>query len=268
MAVAEGLVARPFFNVGTPRLPDLDDELQARILTFSREARAAVCCKSWKDSLYTSLFLKQHGEFNRLVAHYEDRGLPFYYSAVRPLSEEFEESVNYNFHFGPNGRYVLTWQRVFDAWSSQTEQHFGSWRIDLGEVLCETLEPPPTKRDLDREIRYAPPGYKFSITLEEILNAGCTYYTAPPGSPVASWELTVRTGKAAEESPAHIQGMWRQEVAYRPQDVPASVVPPNENARFVEIDGELHEVSGDIVANWPEDAWPRLMRCRLRFGIN
>ena len=26
--------------------------------------------------------------------------------------------------------------------------------------------------------------------------------------------------------------------------------------------------SGDIVANWPEEQWPRLMRCRLRFGIN
>ena len=24
---------------------------------------------------------------------------------------------------------------------------------------------------------------------------------------------------------------------------------------------------GDIVANWPEDDWPRLMRCRLLFGI-
>jgi hypothetical protein len=26
--------------------------------------------------------------------------------------------------------------------------------------------------------------------------------------------------------------------------------------------------TGDIVANWPEEQWPRLMRCRLRFGIN
>ena len=37
--------------------------------------------------------------------------------------------------------------------------------------------------------------------------------------------------------------------------------------------GAIHEYltcpsgAGDIVANWPEDQWPRLMRCRLRFGI-
>jgi hypothetical protein len=43
---------------------------------------------------------------------------------------------------------------------------------------------------------------------------------------------------------------------------------PDENSKFVEVDGELVEVSPDIRDNHPEADWARLMGFRLRFGID
>lgn len=189
----------------------------------------------------------------------------FYYNAVRPLGEDFEESVGYNFDFAPDGTYRMQWTRTFDAWSSQSEQHFGRWCLVLDHVCCETLSPKDAASD--REVRYAPPGHTFKLPLHEILDANGSYYQAPPGSPAARWELPARTGKHEDESSPVFAGMWQAvEVAPAAAEVPRTPFRPD--ARFVEIDGEMHEVSGDIVANWPEQDWVRLMRCRLRFGIS
>eukprot|EP00439_Symbiodinium_sp_Y106_P044670 s2214_g5.t1 len=57
-------------------------------------------------------------------------------------------------------------------------------------------------------------------------------------------------------------GNWEPVPAVQQEAVQRPVRP---DSRYVEIDGVIHEVSGDIVANWPEDDWPRLMRCRLLF---
>ena len=115
-------------------------------------------------------------------------------------------------------------------------------------------------------MRYAPPGYRFNVPVNDILKANGAYFQAPLGSLAASWELPARTGKQ-EDTGNVVPGMWQGEVV-----VPAAAetfqVPVRADARFVEIDGEMHEVSGDIVANWPEDDWARIMKVRLRFGIN
>jgi len=42
----------------------------------------------------------------------------------------------------------------------------------------------------------------------------------------------------------------------------------DEDARFVEVDGDVVEVSADIRKNYPEEQWAKLMRCRLRFGLS
>ncbi|CAE7204655.1 unnamed protein product [Symbiodinium natans] len=149
----------------------------------------------------------------------------------------------------------LAWTRTYDAWSSQGEQHYGRWSLEGERVCCETLE--PREEASETEMRYAPAGYKFAVPIDDILSAQGGYFQAKDGSKAADWELPARTGKLDE-------GMWEPVQATEPEAVHR---PARADARYVEIDGVVHEVAGDIVANWPEDQWPRLMRCRLRFGI-
>jgi len=192
------------------------------------------------------------------------------FQAVRPLGEDFEESVCYNFVFLAGGEYTMQWNRTFDAWSSQSEQHYGRWTLFKGQVLCETL----SFQDIgDREVRYAPAGYKFELPIVDILYSGedgVHYFQAADGSPPKDWELPARTGKEqSSSSSVWTKGMWQshQATAPCPPTVPYRTQ-VRSNARFVDIDGEMHEVAGDIVTNWPEHEWGRLMRCRLRWGIN
>jgi hypothetical protein len=239
-------------------LPDLDTELHSKILEYVTEPRACFSCRMWKERLCASLHLKCRSEFKRRLA--EHGKMVFYYSAVRPLAEDFEESVAYNFTFAPDGTYHMQWTRVWDAWSTQGEQQEGHWHICLDQISCETTTPNESN---EWEIRYAPSGYKFDVPIESILMTNGAYYTAPLGSPAVPWEQPARTGKEMDQS-VKVQGMWQ---AVTREEGDAFVAPPHENARFVEIDGEMHEVSADIVQNWPEQSWPHLMKCRLRFGL-
>jgi len=247
-------------------VPDLDEELHAKVLEFVTEPRACISCQSWKKKLYPALQLDYLIQFNKRVN--EEGQISFCYQAVRPLGEDFEESVGYYFKFAKDGTYSMQWTRTFDAWSSQSEQQFGQWRIYMEFVLCETLAPP--QEVSDREVRYAPPGYKFQMPINDILCAKDGYFQVADGARAAPWELPARTGKMEEKSSVWTPGMWQREVAAPPPSPAPRTdfqAPYRADARFVEIDGEMHEVSGDIVANWPEHDWARLMRCRLRWGI-
>lgn len=244
-------------------LPCLDEELQAKVLAFVTEPKASITCLTWKNKLYQTLHLELRARFN-LQLH-EKGKVGFYYGAVRPLGEDFEESASYNFAFLSNGTYKMQWTRTYDAWSSQTEQHFGAWHIFLDQVVCESLE--PLEAVSDREVRYAPAGYKFQVPVNDIIKADGAYFQAPLGAAAAAWELPVRTGKHEnEDDSATTIGKW-ESVEVAPAAAQAFHAPLRADARFVEIDGDMHEVSGDIVANWPESDWARLMKCRLRFGI-
>mmetsp|Transcript_1700 Transcript_1700/g.4315 ORF Transcript_1700/g.4315 Transcript_1700/m.4315 type:complete len:249 (-) Transcript_1700:322-1068(-) len=243
-------------------LPLLDDELQAKILEYVTEPKACLSCKSWKSQLYDSLKLEHRVHFRRRL---EDEGeVAFCYNAVRPLGEDFEESVAFNFRFFPNGAYRLAWTRTYDAWSSQGEQHLGKWIMHKDQICCETLD---KKEVSETEMRFAPAGYKFAMPVLDILTAEGGYFQAPDGSKAADWELPARTGKCSSS-----QTWWPSqatEVTQVETSAPETMhrAQPRADARYVEIDGEVHEVSGDIVANYPEDCWERLMACRLRFGI-
>jgi len=120
-------------------------------------------------------------------------------------------------------------------------------------------------------VRYAAGGFRFEIPLEDIELAAGTYYQVADGSPPAKWELAARTGNDSKD--AHLcwtEGQWKHPVRTDQATTPAPVAVTrlNPDARFVDIDGDMHEVSGDIVANHPEENWAMLMKCRLRFGIN
>ncbi|CAK0883427.1 unnamed protein product [Prorocentrum cordatum] len=238
----------------------MDEELHLKVLSYVAEPKASLSCKSWREFLCRTLHLGLRSGFYRTLA--AGGKVVFCYNAVRPLAEDFEESVSYNFVFEPGGFYRMQWTRTFDAWSSQSEQQHGRWQVILDSLLCETLEP---KREVrENEVRFAPPGYRFRIPIDDVLQAAGTYYTTPLGSPAAEWELPARTGKEDRDF-CTVRSAWETPQV---EDAPSVHVPFREGARFVEIDGEMHEVSGDIVSNWPEDEWPRLMKCRLRWGIN
>merc|ERR1719296_509646 len=107
----------------------------------------------------------------------------------------------------------MQWTRVWDAWSSQSEQHVGQWRVDggTGALCCETTAPDEKQVNVDREVRFAEPGYKFSVPIQDILMTNGRHYTAPLGSPAASWELTARTGKTGEDEnrSVRVEGLWQ-----------------------------------------------------------
>ncbi|CAJ1364928.1 unnamed protein product [Effrenium voratum] len=256
-----------FAIVGMSPLPPLDEVLHAKILGYVTEPKACVSCQSWKQYLYDALKLEPRIRFMQRVK--ENGSVTFCYNAVRPLGEDFEESVGYTFNFFSDGIYRLAWTRTYDAWSSQGEQHYGKWAVDMDHVCCETLEPKVQAEET--EMRYAPAGFKFAVPLEEILNAKGGYFQAKDGSRAAEWELPARTGKIDSGDSVWTAGMWaplESEVSQvQAPQAPQVLSSMRADARYVDIDGEMHEVSGDIVANWPEDQWPRLMRCRLRFGI-
>jgi hypothetical protein len=252
--------------------PSLDDVIHAKILAYTTEQKASISCRSWKDQLYESLQLDHRIRFKKQLAL---GPVAFSYNAVRPLGEDFEESCGYNFEFARDGSYTMQWARTFDAWSSQSEQQFGHWSIAQDHLFCETLD--PNRPVGDREVRFAPAGYKFSVAIDDILDSKGTYFQERTGAPPKPWEKTARTGLVDENSSVLTQGMWQTETAEAsPAEAPAagySAAPApaarlRAEARFVEIDGEMHEVSGDIVASRPEEQWAQLMKCRLRFGIN
>lgn len=249
----------------------MDDDLHCKILDYVSEPKACVACHAWRDHLYDSLKLRFGISFRRQLAK---DPVSFSYNAVRPLAEDFEESVSYNFLFSANGTYKMQWARTFDAWSSQSEQQFGKWSVVKEEVLCETME--PDREVTETEVRFAPPGYRFNVAIEDILSSEGRYFQDKLGAPPKPWETTARTGKI-DETAVLPKGMW-QAVEASPQpgvyyEVTTQAAAPFQpqlraDARFIEIDGEMHEVAGDIVANRPESEWAQLMRCRLRFGIN
>ncbi|CAK9067932.1 unnamed protein product [Durusdinium trenchii] len=193
--------------------PHLDDRLVANILSYVTEIKASSSCQTWKEHLYDALKLEPQVCFMRRIL--EEKSVSFCYNAVRPLGEDFEESVGYNFSFFAGGIYRLAWTRTYDAWSSQGEQHYGSWKIHLGHVYCETLE--PTEEAGESEMRYAPAGYKFALPIHDILSAKGGYFQAKDGSKAAAWELPARTGKVESES-IFTEGMWEPVVVDRTQE--------------------------------------------------
>jgi len=246
----------------------MEDDIHAKILAFVADHKAGVSCQAWKNFLYTSLYLQHRIRFNRQL----DKGsVIFSYNAVRPLGEDFEESVSYNFAFASNHTYTMQWTRTFDAWTSQSEQQCGCWSIVKDQLLCETHE--PRRKVGDNEVRFAEAGWKFYVAIDDILDSRGIYFQDTIGAQPKRWELIARTGREStsktlswQESDAEATSAGNSPTARLV--LAPSFAPPQEDARFVDIDGDMHEVSGDIAANWPEHEWERLMRCRLRFGIN
>jgi hypothetical protein len=166
-----------------------------------------------------------------------------------------EECLSFTFSFRADGLYSLQWFR--EGLTVDNEQQHGKWKVVADKIWCETL-PPPQEVD-ERLLRYANAGRTFELPVEDVLSKTTT------GNDLCGWEMSARgltSRSVVDECPSDLP------------DAPISASMPytvdlaeaSDHAHLVEIDGELHEVCRDIVQNWPENEWGRLMQCRLRFG--
>jgi hypothetical protein len=228
----------------------LDELAVQRILSFVNVPSGCLTCKTWNEQLHEQLRLAHRIRFHKLVRKAGSVG--YHHSAVRAFGQDFEECVAYQFEFFADGSYTLQWNRSFGQWSASNQRQVGSWNVVGENLVCESVAGPKVP---DNEVRYAPGGLIFALPIESV----CMGNTAADGNDVYSWEYGIR----GEPVPEIKKTFWEVEE----HDARAQVLPQDPNARYVEIDGDLHEVSGDIRERYPEADWQRLMQCRVRFGL-
>lgn len=225
----------------------LDDAALDRILLYNLNPKARLCCQTWNAKVLSSLQLEHRIAFRKALAQ---GALSYHHCGVRSMGCDFEECVAYQFNFSHDGTFKAQWNRSFGQWSAANERQSGRWSV-IGDLLeCVTTQGPEVA---DGCVLYAPAGRVFRLPVATVLSGNTSADNATP-----AWEYQVR-GTPAPETEVKF------ETAVQQDDNP--IVQLHPNARFVEIDGELHEVSGDIVDNYPDSEWERLMRCRIRFGL-
>eukprot|EP00929_Paragymnodinium_shiwhaense_P117834 TRINITY_DN8912_c0_g1_i1.p2 TRINITY_DN8912_c0_g1~~TRINITY_DN8912_c0_g1_i1.p2 ORF type:complete len:251 (-),score=31.51 TRINITY_DN8912_c0_g1_i1:80-832(-) len=241
----------------------LDDSAITRILSFTTEPRGRVACKYWDEYLNESLSLQVRAKLNRLIA--EDGIWVYHHTAVRELGDQFEECVAYQFDFKASG-YEMQWTRTFDGWTSINERQCGHWTVVGDQIRCETTEGPEVA---EGQVRYAPAGRVVELPADVVLKGR----TAADGT-TPDWEYAARgiphprDAEARRAKPVADAGGYQEPAADFPEPTRNTRAQQDDfQARFVQIDGDIHQVSNDIVQNWPESEWERLMKCRLRFGI-
>jgi len=233
----------------------VDDAALERILSYNIDPCARLCCRSWDKYVSTSLELQYRIRFHKGVR--EQGPLSYHHCGVRTMGEDFQECVAYQFEFFASGVFTTDWNRSFGQWSAANERQVGTWKVDGDQVKCETTVGPA---QVDGCVQFAPAGRKFSLPVDAVLAR-----TSQSDDKAPKWEYAVRGVPVPDvqmESVAPVSdvsgdgngALW-QAMA-------------NDNARFVDIDGELHEVSADIAQTYPEAEWVKLMRCRVRFGLS
>lgn len=166
------------------------------------------------------------------------------------MGSDFEECVAYQFEFSASGTYDAQWNRSFGQWSAANERQVGRWEV-VGDMLrCKTHAGPSAA---DGVVQYAPAGRVFELPIASVLAGNSQSDDTPP-----PWEYGVRG------APVPLVTMKSEK-----DNADGPVAPPRaSDAHFVFVDGELHEVSADIVDNYAECEWQRLMSCRIRFGLS
>mmetsp|Transcript_92105 Transcript_92105/g.159906 ORF Transcript_92105/g.159906 Transcript_92105/m.159906 type:complete len:250 (-) Transcript_92105:53-802(-) len=235
---------------------ELDDVCLMRLLQYVNQPVARLCCRHWADYLFDSLRLEPLIRFQKAVSAASEGCLSYHHSTVHDLGG-MEECVSFTFSFSADQHYTLHWFR--EGLTSDNEQQYGAWHVVGDEVECTTLT--SLEEVDDRYLRFADAGRMFSVPVSDILQG-----TTKSDNKLLGWELTAR-GLARKpnfpglsESVAVDSEVSLQELQSR------AAQPVRVNARYVEIDEEMHEVHQDIIENWAESDWVRLMRCRLRFG--
>lgn len=235
----------------------LDDECLTRILHFVNCPSLRLCCQQWASHIFSSLLLEPKIRFHKAVRSASQGKLSYYHSTVLDFGG-MEECSSFSFTFRSSGHYLLQWFR--EGLTSDNEQQYGRWLVVAHDILCETLE--PTEEPDPAMLRFAEPGRSFRVPV----NAALSGHTC--ADDLVGWERPAR-GICPGQKLAQSEEEEEQEelqVVTEARSQPQRNVPARENARFIEVDGDMVEVHMDVIENWPEADWTRLMRCRLRFG--
>eukprot|EP00927_Polykrikos_kofoidii_P021412 TRINITY_DN20255_c0_g1_i1.p1 TRINITY_DN20255_c0_g1~~TRINITY_DN20255_c0_g1_i1.p1 ORF type:complete len:258 (-),score=41.46 TRINITY_DN20255_c0_g1_i1:40-780(-) len=233
---------------------ELDGAAQEQVLSFVNEARARTCCRAWDKFIVDSLNLSHAMEFGKLLTARSGK-VRYHHSAVRTLGQDFEECVAYQFEFTASKMYSLQWNRSFGQWSAANEKQIGKWRV-VGNVLrCESVTGPEVE---DGCVRFAPAGRVFELPVSVVVSGNTLVDEVAP-----LWEYEVR---GVPPPPVAITTPAREDTVAT-NSIDRLGMMRREDSRYVEIDGEVHEVAGDIQRNYPESEWGRLMSCRARFGL-
>lgn len=254
-------------------MPSVLDDTAAvdRVLAFISVPEASLCCSIWAKYLYGSLQLQERIRFNRLV--HSKGSISYHHNGCRSFGDDFEESVAFQFDFLANRTYNLQWSRSFGQWTAANERQIGGWVISGDRLCCNTVEGPEVP---EGSVRYAPVGRSFELRIQDILGGNSQSDEQAP-----AWEYKVRGVPVPEHVwPSTEENMCEASGGYGDQATPAAQAhsaqvttavarppPASEDSRFVEIDGDFHEVSADIRDMYPEEKWPQLMGLRLRFGL-
>lgn len=231
-------------------LTELNDVALSRVLSFVSEVQGR-CCRAWSAHLYDSLELAYKIRFHKLVR--EQGKVMYLHSAVRSFGEDFEECVAYQFEFLASGDYMLQWNCSFGQWSAANERQVGCWAVVGDKLRLESTEGPATG---ETEVHYCAPGRVSELPVD----AAVSVNGSGDGKQTPVWEFQVR-GKPVPESSIH------EPIKQEDLQGPRPMASYNADSCFVEIDGDMYEVAGDIRSQYPEAEWKRLMGFRLRFGL-
>eukprot|EP00747_Dinoflagellata_sp_TGD_P168144 gnl/TRDRNA2_/TRDRNA2_193855_c0_seq1.p1 gnl/TRDRNA2_/TRDRNA2_193855_c0~~gnl/TRDRNA2_/TRDRNA2_193855_c0_seq1.p1 ORF type:complete len:245 (+),score=51.03 gnl/TRDRNA2_/TRDRNA2_193855_c0_seq1:51-785(+) len=240
---------------------ELDESALARVLSFSNELQGRSCCRWWAEYLFKSMQLEHRLRFHKLVR--QKGHFSYHHSAVRSYGEDFEECVAYQFEFYANGDYSLQWNCSFGQWSAANERQVGRWTVTDDKLRLESMPGPEIG---ETEVRFAPAGRISELPVD----VACSGNRQSDGESAPAWEYEVRgKPKPADEAKENANRPWSstEAVQQHVQRDPRGVLTQDDDARFVEIDGEFYEVSGDIRNQYPEADWKRLMGFRIRFGL-
>lgn len=234
----------------------LDDVCLLRVLQFVNQPSARLCCRHWADYLFDSLQLEPLIRFKRAVSAASGGCLSYHHSTVHDLGG-MEECVSFAFSFSADQHYTLHWFR--EGLTADNEQQYGGWHVVGGEVACTTL--PPLEEVDDRCLRFAEPGRIFVVPVNDILQG-----VTNSDQKLFGWENSAR-GLLRQSNFSTLSESVPLDAEVSLQELQSRAAQPlRANARYIEIDEEMHEVHQDIIENWPESDWRRLMQCRLRFG--
>jgi hypothetical protein len=229
----------------------LDDHCLDNVLSFVREAPARACCKSWASHIYDALKLDRTIRVMRRLS--TAGSISFDYVASRDLGPEITETVAFHYDFFPNGHYKQQYSHsVQEDLADVSVGTSGSWRVEMGEFICETTE----VLDVDHPKEShpsSPADVRFNLPVDVALGSGADQH-----GECLRWERSIKSCILILD--------FSQDNHMKLHDITA---PPDENedAAYVEVDGRMVQVSEDIRENYPEDLWQNLMSVRVRVGM-
>jgi hypothetical protein len=180
--------------------------------------------------------------------------LTFDYMASRDLGPVITETVAFHFEFFPKGNYCLQFSHdVQGDLADVGVDMYGSWHVEMGDFVCETSEAPVV---CGNKPCSSPAVVRFNLPIELVLAGRVA--ADHDGSCALRWENSIQSRSLLLDFP------------HKSESKLLDVMPPPENdedASYVEVDGRMVQVCGDIRDNYPESSWAHLMSVRVKVGL-